>query len=93
MWIEFEDPEDLSGFLEVIRDAENACSREIGNLHRQMRLERQSAPEGTSRIGLIVRAEESEYWNGRMRWLHASRLCLESSSRARRPQAGVAERK
>lgn len=76
--IEFEDPEDLSGFLEVIRDAEMACSYKLQDLNQQIR---QDDRGGDSCLGLIVRAEESAYWNGRIHWLQASRAYLEKQQR------------
>jgi hypothetical protein len=83
MLIDFEDPGELSGFIEVIRDAEMACSLEMQNLDQQMRLERQGALGGASCIGLIVHAEESVYWNGRISWLQASRAYLEKQQQRR----------
>jgi hypothetical protein len=75
--IEFEDPADLSGFIEVIRDAEKGCAYNLQDLNRRIRYERRDARGRESYIGLIVRAEESAFWGGRRHWLQASRECLE----------------
>jgi hypothetical protein len=75
--IALEDPEDLSKVVKVVRNAELTCTLELQKLIRQTRLERQDTRGQESRIGLIVYAEESAYWNGRIRWLQASRACLE----------------
>lgn len=81
--IECEDPEDLSRFLEVVRDAETACSCAMQEHNRQIR---RDAGDQNSCIDLIVHAEESAYWNGRIRWLQASRAYLEKQQRLQEPE-------
>jgi hypothetical protein len=80
--IGFEDPVDPFGFIEVIRDAENGCAYNLKDLDRQIRGARLEPLVGRNTcVGLIVCAEESTYWNGRLRWLQASRQQMEQLQR------------
>jgi hypothetical protein len=88
MGIAFEDPEDLSGLIEVVREAEIACSLGLQGAHRQLRLERQGLPGWGSCIGLIVCTEESAYWDGRIRWLQSSRRHLEQQQQRHEAATG-----
>lgn len=94
--IEFENPADLSGFIEVVSDAEKDCSYKLRDLNRQIRFDRHEVRARATCIGLIVLAEESTFWSGRFRWLQASRQHLEQQQQQRRgaqQAAVVSERK
>jgi hypothetical protein len=81
--IEFENPADLPGFIEVILNAEKGCTYNLQDLNQQIRYDRQETRGRETSIGLIVCAEESTFWKGRKQWLQASRQHLEQQQQRR----------
>lgn len=80
--------DDLPTMIEVVREAELACSNEIANLGQFRSTENsgQSTPT-MMRLNTIVRSEACEFWDGRNRWLQNVRIYLERELERERARA------
>ncbi len=77
--------EDLPRLIEIVREAEIACTQQLQELNRRTRREHESAGASEwSRVKqLIVTTGELAWWDARIRWLQDVRLYLERESQCR----------
>lgn len=77
--------EDLPRLIEIVREAEIACTQQLQELNRRTRREHEStAASEWSRVKqLIVTSGELAWWDARIRWLQDVRLYLERESQCR----------
>ncbi len=77
--------EDLPRLIEIVREAEIACTQQLQELNRRTRRERESAgaSEWSRLKQLIVATGELAWWDARIRWLQDVRLYLERESQCR----------
>lgn len=82
---------DLPRLIEIVREAELACTLQLGDANREMRAERQAnaASDWEMKMQLIVSAGEATWWDARIKWLQNVRMYLEREHARRQPQAGV----
>jgi DNA-binding PadR family transcriptional regulator len=87
---------ELPRLIEIVREAELACTLQLQDSNRQMRVERQAGdPSDWERtMQLIVSAGEATWWDARIKWLQEVRMYLErehsrqqSTTPARRARA------
>jgi DNA-binding PadR family transcriptional regulator len=80
--------EDVSRLIEIVREAEIACTQQLQELNRRARAERQmtGASEWERAMRLIVISGENAWWDTRIKWLQGVRLYLEKQSKSRRQQ-------
>jgi DNA-binding PadR family transcriptional regulator len=71
--------EDVSRLIEIVREAEMACTLRLQDLNRRMRAERQrsAAGEWERAMQLIMIAGEVTWWDARIKWLQDVRMYLE----------------
>jgi DNA-binding PadR family transcriptional regulator len=71
-------PHDLPRLIEVIREAELACTAKLAELNRRTRRDReQRAPQGWQRrMSVIIEAGDIAWWEGRIKWLQDVRTEL-----------------
>jgi DNA-binding PadR family transcriptional regulator len=83
---------ELSRLIEIVRDAETACTLQLEDMNRRARRERR-APEEESEwertMQLIVSAGESSWWDGRIKWLQSMRMYLEQEHERQRAKRGA----
>jgi DNA-binding PadR family transcriptional regulator len=72
-------PSDLPRMVEIVRDAELACTARLNELNRRMREERLRAGDDAWRrlMTLIVTAGDVAWWDARIRWLQDLRRYLQ----------------
>jgi DNA-binding PadR family transcriptional regulator len=91
--IAFCGPADLPRMIEIVRDAELACTARLSEVNERMRAERRLATgEGWQRImSLIVTAGDVAWWDARIKWLQELRRYLhqEGQRYASGPGAGA----
>lgn len=77
--ISFCGPSDLPRMIEIVRDAELACTAQLKVLNERMRRERRLAGSDPWRrlMGLIVVAGDVAWWDSRIKWLQELRLYLQ----------------
>jgi DNA-binding PadR family transcriptional regulator len=70
---------ELPRLIEIVREAELACTLQLQDSNRQMRVERQAGdPSDWERtMQLIVSAGEATWWDARIKWLQEVRMYLE----------------
>lgn len=87
--ISFCGPSDLPRMIELLRDAELACTAELKGLNERMRRERLAAGDDAWRrlMSLIVTAGDVAWWDSRIKWLGELRSYLQREGQ--RYQAGV----
>jgi hypothetical protein len=74
------EPDDLPEMIEVVREAEMFCGRQLQELNRRTYVERQptaDANEWKRTMQLIAMHSETKWWNGRIEWLQDTRIYLE----------------
>lgn len=71
-------PQDLSRLIDVVRDAELACTGRLEQLNRRIRLEHQGTQpqDWKARMSVVVEAGDIAWWDGRIKWLQNVRLYL-----------------
>jgi hypothetical protein len=81
-------PSDLPRMVEIVRDAELACTVQLQELNQRIRAERLRAGEDAWRrlMSMIVLTGDVAWWDGRIRWLQELRAYLQQEGR--RFQAG-----
>lgn len=77
--------EDLTRLVEIVREAEIACTLQLRDLNQRMQFERRAAAsnEWARTMQLIVRSGELAWWDTRIRWLQGVRLFLERQRQQR----------
>ena len=70
---------ELPRLIEIVREAELACTLQLQDSNREMRVERQAndASEWERTMQLIVSAGEATWWDARIKWLQDVRMYLE----------------
>jgi len=81
---------ELSRLIEIVREAEMACTLRLQDLNREVRAERQvSDASGWERtMQLIVSSGEATWWEARIKWLQDVRTYLEREHARQRSEAG-----
>lgn len=81
---------ELPRLIEIVREAELACTLQLGDANREMRAERQAsdASDWERTMQLIVSAGEATWWDARIKWLQNVRMYLEREHARRQSQAG-----
>lgn len=84
---------ELPRLIEIVREAELACTLQLQDSNRQMRVERQAGdPSDWERtMQLIVSAGEATWWDARIKWLQEVRMYLEREHE--RQQSGAPPRR
>ena len=77
--IAFCGPEDLPRMIEIVRDAELACTGQLQQVNDRMRRERRLAPEDSwlALMTLIATASDVAWWDARIKWLQEVRRYLQ----------------
>lgn len=77
--IAFCGPADLPRMVEIVRDAELACTAQLNDLNRRMRAEHRLAGDDAWRalMTLIVSAGDVAWWDARIKWLQELRRYLQ----------------
>jgi DNA-binding PadR family transcriptional regulator len=72
-------PAELPRLIEIVREAEMACTLQMRSSNRDMRVERQTGEtsEWEQTMQLIVSAGEATWWDARIKWLQNVRMFLE----------------
>lgn len=80
---------ELSRLIEIVREAELACTLQLQDSNREMRVERQGggASDWERTMQLIVSAGEATWWDARIKWLQEVRMYLEREHARQRPTA------
>jgi DNA-binding PadR family transcriptional regulator len=80
---------ELSRLIEIVREAELACTLQLQDSNREMRVERQGggASDWERTMQLIVSAGEATWWDARIKWLQEVRMYLEREHARQRPAA------
>ncbi|MHB8234534.1 MAG: helix-turn-helix transcriptional regulator, partial [Solirubrobacteraceae bacterium] len=92
--IAFCGPSDLPRMVEIVRDAELACTAQLNDLNQRMRLQQRLADGDPWRslMGLIVSAGDVAWWDSRIKWLQELRRYLQREGQryhaASRPSPG-----
>jgi DNA-binding PadR family transcriptional regulator len=83
--------EDLTRLIEIVREAEMACTLQLRELNRRMQFERRAngANEWARTMQLIVISGEVAWWDTRIRWLQGVRLYLEKQCKQRPDLSGL----
>ncbi|HWY90857.1 MAG TPA: hypothetical protein VNY31_09325 [Solirubrobacteraceae bacterium] len=70
---------ELPRLIEIVREAELACTLQLQDSNREMRVERQGgdASDWERTMQLIVSAGEATWWDARIKWLQDVRMYLE----------------
>jgi DNA-binding PadR family transcriptional regulator len=86
---------ELPRLIEIVREAELACTLQLGDANREMRAERQmsEASDWERTMQLIVSAGEATWWDARIKWLQSVRMYLEREHARRQAQAGPQRRR
>lgn len=81
---------ELPRLIEIVREAELACTLQLQDLNRGMRAERQmsDASDWERTMQLIVSAGEATWWDARIKWLQDVRMYLEREHARQRSEAG-----
>jgi DNA-binding PadR family transcriptional regulator len=84
---------ELPRLIEIVREAELACTLRLQDSNREMRVERQGgdASDWERTMQLIVSAGEATWWDARIKWLQEVRMYLEREHA--RQQAAAAPRR
>ncbi len=81
---------ELPRLIEIVREAEFACTLQLRDSNRDMRVERQASEESEweRTMQLIVSAGEATWWDARIKWLQDVRMYLEREHVRREAGAG-----
>jgi DNA-binding PadR family transcriptional regulator len=82
---------ELPRLIEIVREAELACTLQLQDSNREMRVERRegSASEWERTMRLIVWAGEATWWYARLKWLQDVRIFLEREHARQQAEAGA----
>lgn len=77
--IAFCTPSDLPRMVEIVRDAELACTAQLNELNQRMRHQQRLGGDDPWRrlMGLIVSAGDVAWWDSRIKWLQELRRYLQ----------------
>lgn len=84
--------QDVTRLVEIVREAEMACTLQLRDLNQRIQFERRAAEvsgEWGRTMQLIVRSGEVAWWDMRIRWLQGVRLYLEKQSNQRPGPSGM----
>jgi DNA-binding PadR family transcriptional regulator len=83
---------ELPRLIEIVREAEFACARQLEAQNRQVRAGRQAtgASEWERTLQLIMSSGEVTWWDARIKWLQAVRVYLEQVHERRQGRPGAA---
>ncbi|HWY18270.1 MAG TPA: hypothetical protein VNY27_06110 [Solirubrobacteraceae bacterium] len=83
-------PTELPRLIEIVREAELACTLQLRDANRGMRADRQAgdASEWERTMQLIVSAGEATWWDARIKWLQDVRMYLEREHSRQQVEAG-----
>jgi DNA-binding PadR family transcriptional regulator len=86
---------ELPRLIEIVREAELACTMQLGDANREVRAERGTSDtsEWERTMQLIVSAGEATWWDARIKWLQNVRMYLEREHARRQSQAGPQRRR
>jgi DNA-binding PadR family transcriptional regulator len=86
---------ELPRLIEIVREAELACTLQLGDANRETRAERQASDvsDWERTMQLIVSAGEATWWDARIKWLQNVRMYLEREHARRQSQAGPQRRR
>ncbi len=86
---------ELPRLIEIVREAELACTMQLSDANREMRAERDmgETSEWERTMQLIVSAGEATWWDARIKWLQNVRVYLEREHARRQSQAGPQRRR
>jgi DNA-binding PadR family transcriptional regulator len=81
---------ELPRLIEIVREAELACTLQLQDSNREMRVERQAgdASDWERTMQLIVSAGEATWWDARIRWLQDVRMYLEREHARQQSETG-----
>ncbi len=81
---------ELPRLIEIVREAEMACTLRLSDANREMRAERQTSEvsDWERTMQLIVSAGEATWWDARIKWLQNVRMYLEREHARRQAQSG-----
>ncbi len=81
---------ELPRLIEIVREAELACTLQLQDSNREMRAERQvgDTSDWGRTMQLIVSAGEATWWDARIKWLQDVRMYLEREHARQRSTAG-----
>lgn len=81
---------ELPRLIEIVREAELACTLQLQDSNREMRVERQGgdASDWERTMQLIVSAGEATWWDARIKWLQEVRMYLEREHARQQAVAG-----
>jgi DNA-binding PadR family transcriptional regulator len=84
---------ELPRLIEIVREAELACTLQLQDSNREMRVERQvgDTSDRERTMQLIVSAGEATWWDARIKWLQDVRMYLEREHS--RQQSGTGPRR
>jgi DNA-binding PadR family transcriptional regulator len=83
---------ELSRLIEIVREAEMACTLRLQDLNREVRAERQVSDEASDwerTMQLIVSSGEATWWDARIKWLQDVRMYLEREHIRQQSDAGL----
>jgi DNA-binding PadR family transcriptional regulator len=83
-------PTELPRLIEIVREAELACTLQLRDANRGTRADRQAgdASEWERTMQLIVSAGEATWWDARIKWLQDVRMYLEREHSRQQVEAG-----
>jgi DNA-binding PadR family transcriptional regulator len=86
---------ELPRLIEIVREAELACTMQLGDANREVRAERGTSDtsEWERTMQLIVSAGEATWWDARIKWLQNVRMYLEREHARRQSRAGPQRRR
>jgi len=81
---------ELPRLIEIVREAELACTLQLQDSNREMRVERQvgDTSDWERTMQLIVSAGEATWWDARIKWLQEVRMYLEREHARQQSTAG-----
>jgi DNA-binding PadR family transcriptional regulator len=82
-------PAELPRLIEIVREAEMACTLQMRASSRDLRANHQAGEtsEWEQTMQLIVSSGEATWWDARMKWLQNVRMYLEREDARKRPAA------
>lgn len=83
-------PTELPRLIEIVREAELACTMQLRDTNRNTRADRQAggASEWERTMQLIVSAGEATWWDARIKWLQDVRMYLEREHSRQQAEIG-----
>ncbi|HEY2537366.1 MAG TPA: hypothetical protein VGI24_10335 [Solirubrobacteraceae bacterium] len=86
---------ELPRLIEIVREAELACTMQLSDANREVRADRDTSEvsEWERTMQLIVSAGEATWWDARIKWLQNVRVYLEREHARRQSEAGPQRRR